>query len=586
MLLLEVLLCALGTTPSPLSFYVTSASCPLAWTQVPSTDAECGQGAYQEGFTTIATTPQLLTTPDSLLIKPKAQLPKGCLVISKQVYWNPGGSDISGDVPSISVICTITGVQPPRDPPVFVLPPFLAPWDYTKTVTLVQNPTVTPTLPIPPTATVVVQTGSPVTSSPPRGPIIADVKPLSETNSGAGCVQWITNNPPDINRRASSTYYQCTPSCPLLPGTPGVGYNKGRLDDSGWVGANETSQWYEMDAGEVMLISGVVLQGISSSVSPASAGSWASSVTLLYSSNRATWTSVASGKKFAASTGVDAKVAVKTDPPFAARYVRINIEAWVAWVGLRAGILQCTERAVSIGGIQIYFSEPTNLGEAAITGNLPSDDAYTVLRLFGISGARQTLGNPEGFTGSWTSSNIYTITFTSLFNGRIDPLIAGVYIADTANITSVVGAAASQKGLANTVPFSTGLPGVQSPLFVSPGTAPIAGPQAPGSGSSDLGFILAAVIIMAVIICCLCVGYCATVLRRNQEAERHHVWMEDGRREANIRMPGGVSSAFKNHPAPRDDDEFSLTGSVYPPQENRRNPILDTFPAAERRVDV
>eukprot|EP01064_Diplonema_japonicum_P007822 TRINITY_DN15452_c0_g1_i1.p1 TRINITY_DN15452_c0_g1~~TRINITY_DN15452_c0_g1_i1.p1 ORF type:complete len:580 (+),score=135.54 TRINITY_DN15452_c0_g1_i1:88-1827(+) len=561
---------AVGGPPTPLSFHVTSASCPLAWTRVPVDKNECGQGAFQEGLTTTVVTPPDLTTPDSLLVKPKAQLPRGCLVIDNQLSWNPGGSDVSGSVTNLQVVCTVTGMQPPVDPPVFVLPPFIVPSDFTKTPTLIPPqdlPTPTLTIPDEPTPTLVV--GAQPTPSPPRGPAIVDVNVVSQVQSNAACIEFATLNPADNKRKASSTYYSCTSNCAPNQGIPGTGWHKGRLDGSGWVSTNTTGQWYELDAGEIMLMSGVVLQGANS---PQQVAGWSTGVTLLYSRDTVNWNSVEGGKTLSASHDLNSKISVKTEPPFAARHIRIGIVSWVGWVALRAGILQCARRAISIGGVEIVFDQPTQIGTDAVQQGSVADSAYEVLRMFGVSGSRQTFGRPEGFTGTWRNSNTYVISFTNLFNGRVDPLIAQVYIADTANITNTNGDPATGRGLANGVSFNNLPP--PSPIQLP--QTPVATPKESDSeSSSDFGFLIAAVIIIVIIICIILVWCCATWVRRSQETDRHKEWIHSGRLKANQRMPRGVSSAFDNERPPRDDDDEDI---LMPPSPQRQNPILFTFP--------
>ena len=528
------------------SYTKESQTCDTRWTSVITDPTACAVAAQSLAYLAAgAATPTDLPTSGALL-RPLDQLPRGCILYENVVYTNPSGTDTALFTPGVSVFCLIFGPEPPE----FNLPPFLAPWDNAPPVTptLVVDVTLTVEIgetnapPIPSTSTPVilgVTTPSPLEAA---GPKLGKVSILKEQLS-AGCARVEVKNVADANRAASSTWNGCVVAnggCVLSAGTPGEGLNRGRLDDAGWTaGQTVVGEYYEMDLGYTSLISGVVLQG--GTTTTGAAGAWVTKATLQYSSDRVAWGDFENAKVYLASASYGTKVSLRSELNYRARYVRVYPQEWWQWMSLRAGILECT----TFGGIEIIFDKATQQGTDAML--LPAADrvqpGINVAALFGVAGYRQTLGSVEGFTGQWVDSRAFVITFTESFNGVIDPTLASIYLREGTTIMDTDGRIAPLTGEANSMVFG------ESPNF-SPLALPTASPivaipltLAPSSGEANEGaYVLAAVIITAVPLS-IFLGYMAWRYCRKQSYTRKYKrWVQEGRASANSRTPGGIAS--------------------------------------------
>jgi hypothetical protein len=115
------------------------------------------------------------------------------------------------------------------------------------------------------------------------------------------------------------------------------GCKNGALDgNTGWCGGkNEVGQFYQMDAGRVTSIAGVVTQGSKN------AGQWVKTYKVLVSQDGEQWREV--GNVYTGNTDRDTKVTNSFSEPVTARYLRVLPQTWSAQVmSLRAGLLVCT----------------------------------------------------------------------------------------------------------------------------------------------------------------------------------------------------------------------------------------------------
>ncbi|KAJ9460254.1 hypothetical protein DIPPA_07600 [Diplonema papillatum] len=591
-----------ATTSPSADFNLFDGSCPPSWTRVVDTPAECEAGALF--FNLTDTTADNLTISDAVLAQPKADLHINCIVMGGSLFWNPTGSIRTFATPGVQTICVATAAQPP----LFVLPPFLGPWDAIVPEEPPASPTPVPASAAPgtnPPATAAPATRAPVVQPVPvtpretpefvaSGPVLFDVNAVNEATTDGACIEYETLNVADSARLASSTHLPCPGGgCPNSQGIPGQGFHRGRIDDFGWMsGVTSNSPnpiWYEMDAGGLVLVSGVVLQD---GRTPNGGAAWVKLLRLEHSADRSTWVSLTAdggSEFFVGSGGADRTVAVRAELPVLTRYIRIFPETWEAWPSLRAGILRCTGRAVSIGGITLHFDQATAEGALALAQGqvVSAAGAFEALTLFGVTGYRQTLGRPDGFIAGWVTAAVYQITFTSLFDGRVDPLVAGFYVRNASLVTSMdTGAGAVGAGVAASVPFSN--EPRATPLNLAEATPQekeeIRQREDGGAGEDDNTRYVVATVVIALIILAGVLAFAAyRIVRRYEEAMRHRKWVQRGREKAHKRLPDGVAS-IRWHASPPGDARYqqSLPGSWHSPHQasTSPNPIDGIFPSA------
>ena len=121
------------------------------------------------------------------------------------------------------------------------------------------------------------------------------------------------------------------------------GCQQGGLDSpNGWCAAElKQGHWYQMDAGSVTTINGVVTQGRHS------ADQWVTRFAVVASQDGNNWWSV--GPSFAGNSDRDTKVTNVFRQSVTARYVRIMPLAWNNHMSLRAGLVVCTGDLLQTG---------------------------------------------------------------------------------------------------------------------------------------------------------------------------------------------------------------------------------------------
>ncbi|XP_035658319.1 uncharacterized protein LOC118403649 [Branchiostoma floridae] len=160
-------------------------------------------------------------------------------------------------------------------------------------------------------------------------------------------------------------------------------------------GNNSIGQWLQVDLGEMILVSGTIIQGRVYSVS----GQWVTSYKLHYSADGISWTAYAnsdgSDKVFAGNTDRNTPVTNLLDHPVATRYVRVVVQSWYTHISMRLEVLGCY-------GADLVGMWPLNAlyGSSDVTGN-GNDGVAT-----GVQLTPGPFGDSEGaflFSGATTS---------------------------------------------------------------------------------------------------------------------------------------------------------------------------------------
>eukprot|EP01063_Lacrimia_lanifica_P018743 TRINITY_DN2565_c0_g1_i1.p1 TRINITY_DN2565_c0_g1~~TRINITY_DN2565_c0_g1_i1.p1 ORF type:complete len:615 (+),score=101.23 TRINITY_DN2565_c0_g1_i1:224-1846(+) len=512
--------------------------------------------------------PVALALPDDQLVAPKSRLPRTCILLSvpggPTLFWNSLGTNAAAAYSSVVTFCAVTGVPPvTRAPPLGVAPtpnPPLAPG--------VTSPPFSALTPLPvfgPTAAPrTPPTPAPPTPAPPRGPAVVRVEAMLRGTGGAGqCLDEEVANVPDGQRSASSAWQGC-PGGPC-PGVPGVSqFHKGRLDsNAGWAaGSGTLGQYYELDAGELSVVQGVVMQGGRAPTFDPEA--WVTDATVEVSPDHMFWTEVNGGRSMNASTSFNEQAVVRFPVAVAARYVRIKPTKWKRWPALRAGLMLCIERDVDVRAIQVTFSEPTHLGvQRNRTIGSPRGNGYTVLGLFGVRGHLQSLGRPEGIYGAWIGDSVYEITLgESYFNGYVDPVVASLYLNQGSGVRSVAGGPATLFGPQNAVPFSGDLR--PPPRRLQPPPPP---PRADGDGDED-GFPVAEVVLVCVLLAVVIVPvflyFIFRMCRGSSAASEHRAYIDRSLADAADRWPGGAAGIRRRGIVPRPASPVNPIGAAFP----------------------
>ena len=535
-------------------------NCPASWTRPPNTQAEC-KAAVDNIVGTPTAVQDYSTIAGSGSTKLAIEL--SYCFFDGVYWWNVGGTPSNTGMET--VYCVQLFPRPTPEPP-FVLPPFDAPIDSTtpNPNTVTGPVTATPPATVLPTATTATVTLPVFTPIPPAGPRIIDVSTTSETASNGACIEFSTWNVQNSARSASSTLAQTCPPC-TSTSQSGVGFHKGMLNDEGWVAGTDivpSTEWYQMNTGSEVLIQGVVLQG--GHDASINNKAWVTTLTLTTSVDGLNWVPVDGGRIFTASSNADTQVAIKATAPILSSYIRVFPKSWVLWPSLRAGVLVCTGRATTIGGVTIRFDMPTNYGIQAANAARPNSEegAYNTLRYFGVSGLQQTLGRPEGFTGYWSDTATYLINFNSKFSGRIDPLVASFYIRADAGLQSATGAASTAVGPTSGARF-TNQP-FTTPLELPNATTPVdTVTDQPSESNDDIYGIIAAIItgiIFCIIVLCCAYHY----YRKSAHKREHEEWVTSGIKVANNR----ASRSYEGTPPLL----------VSPTNQQSINPIQAAFP--------
>ena len=114
-------------------------------------------------------------------------------------------------------------------------------------------------------------------------------------------------------------------------------HGMGRLNShSAWCARhNNVHQWFQLDAGQITILKGVVTQGRNDY------WQWVTSYRIDISSDGKTWEKVDCGRVFSGNNNRHTKVENLFDAPLKARYVRIMPWTWHGHISMRAGLLVC-----------------------------------------------------------------------------------------------------------------------------------------------------------------------------------------------------------------------------------------------------
>ena len=114
-------------------------------------------------------------------------------------------------------------------------------------------------------------------------------------------------------------------------------HGMGRLDShSAWSSRyNDKNQWFQMDAGSVTTIAGVLTQGRNDY------WQWVSSFRIDISTNGEKWEQVECGRVFDGNHNRGSKVKTLFTQPLETRFVRIKPITWHGHISMRAGLLLC-----------------------------------------------------------------------------------------------------------------------------------------------------------------------------------------------------------------------------------------------------
>ena len=133
----------------------------------------------------------------------------------------------------------------------------------------------------------------------------------------------------------------------------GIGHHgRGRLNSrTSWCAArNDQRQWFQLDAGTITILKGVVTQGRQDYPQ------WVSSYRIDISKDGKSWEAVDCGRVFDGNTDRYTKHETTFREPLKARYVRIKPREWYGHISMRAGLLVCEIPCVS-GELDYEFKD-------------------------------------------------------------------------------------------------------------------------------------------------------------------------------------------------------------------------------------
>ena len=195
-----------------------------------------------------------------------------------------------------------------------------------------------------------------------------------------------------------------------------------RLSNGSWIAAaNNTSQWYKVDLGQIETISAVATQGRHN------AAQWIETYTIEYSNDDITYTAYNGGQVFTGNNDQFTVVRNDFSPTFSARYVRFHPQMWNGFISSRFEVY--IENQLGVATFQITGDTAFNSGLLAPTFNVTiGGQSLTFSRTFSFAAGLESGVIPDSQLS--TSSN-----FGGFFprDGRLNRLSSGSWIAGANN---------------------------------------------------------------------------------------------------------------------------------------------------------